>query len=116
MFYLDEFANIGYLPDFTKKLSTLRSRDIHIILAIQNLPQTLQRYDENTCMEIFGDCDLMLFLGCGNETKTPEFVSALMGKMTTSTIVKRENGNKLMPFHDLDYQSVNSRISEISCT
>ena len=105
MFYLDEFANIGYLPDFTKKLSTLRSRDIHIILAIQNLPQTLQRYDENTCMEIFGDCDLMLFLGCGNETKTPEFVSALMGKMTTSTIVKRENGNKLMPFHDLDYST-----------
>ena len=105
MFYLDEFANIGYLPDFTKKLSTLRSRDIHIILAIQNLPQTLQRYDENTCLEIFGDCDLMLFLGCGNETKTPEFVSALMGKMTTSTIVKRENGNKLMPFRDLDYST-----------
>ena len=28
-----------------------------------------------------------------------------MGKMTTSTIVKRENGNKLMPFHDLDYST-----------
>lgn len=105
MFYLDEFCNIGVLPDFTKKLSTLRSRDIHIILAIQNLPQTLQRYDEYTCMEIFGDCDLMIFLGCGNETKTPEFVSALMGKMTTSTTVKRESGNKLMPFHDLDYST-----------
>lgn len=103
MFYLDEFSNIGILPDFTKKLSTLRSRDIHIILAIQNLPQTLQRYDENTCLETFGDCDLMLFLGCGNETKTPEFVSTLMGKMTTSTIVKRESGNALSPFKDLDY-------------
>ncbi len=103
MFYLDEFPNIGILPDYTKKLSTLRSRDIHIIMAIQNLPQVLQRYDENTCFEMFGDCDLMLFLGCGNEPKTPEFVSILMGKMTTSTIVKRESKNILSPIKDFDY-------------
>lgn len=102
LFYLDEFSNIGILPDYTKKLSTLRSRDIHIIMAIQNLPQTLQRYDENTCLEMFGDCDLMLFLGCGNETKTPEFVSKLMGKMTTSTLVKRESKNILSPIKDFD--------------
>lgn len=104
MFYLDEFSNIGVLPDYTKKLSTLRSRDIHIIMAIQNLPQLLQRYDENLCLEMFGDCDLMLFLGCGNEIKTPEFVSKLMGQMTTSTIVKRESKNILSPIKDFDYQ------------
>lgn len=104
MFYLDEFSNIGVLPDYTKKLSTLRSRDIHIIMAIQNLPQLLQRYDENLCLEMFGDCDLMLFLGCGNETKTPEFVSKLMGQMTTSTIVKHESKNILSPIKDFNYQ------------
>ena len=104
MFYLDEFSNIGVLPDYTKKLSTLRSRDIHIIMAIQNLPQLLQRYDENLCLEMFGDCELMLFLGCGNETKTPEFVSKLMGQMTTSTIVKRESKNILSPIKDFDFQ------------
>lgn len=102
MFYLDEFANIGVLPDYTKKLSTLRSRDIHILMAVQNLPQLLQRYDENLCLEMFGDCDLMLFLGCGNEDKTPEFVSNLMGKMTTSTIVKRESKNILSPIKDFN--------------
>lgn len=102
MFYLDEFANIGVLPDYTKKLSTLRSRDIHILMAVQNLPQLLQRYDENLCLEMFGDCDLMLFLGCGNEDKTPEFVSNLMGKMTTSTIVKRETKNILSPIKDFN--------------
>ena len=102
MFYLDEFANIGVLPDYTKKLSTLRSRDIHIIMAIQNLPQLLQRYDENLCLEMFGDCDLMLFLGCGNEAKTPEFVSKLMGQMTTSTLVKRESKNILSPIKDFE--------------
>ena len=102
MFYLDEFANIGVLPDYTKKLSTLRSRDIHITMAIQNLPQLLQRYDENLCLEMFGDCDLMLFLGCGNEAKTPEFVSKLMGQMTTSTMVKRETKNILSPIKDFN--------------
>ena len=101
-FYLDEFANIGVLPDYTQKLSTLRSRDIHINMAIQNLPQLLQRYDENRCLEMFGDCDLMLFLGCGNEDKTPEFVSKLMGQMTTSTIVKREKKHLLSPIKDFD--------------
>ena len=102
MFYLDEFANIGVLPDYTKKLSTLRSRDIHINMAVQNLPQLLQRYDENLCLEMFGDCDLMLFLGCGNEDKTPEFVSKLMGQMTTSTVVKREKKNIFSPIKDFD--------------
>lgn len=101
-FYLDEFANIGVLPDYTKKLSTLRSRDIHITMAIQNIPQLLQRYDENLCLEMFGDCDLMLFLGCGNEAKTPEFVSKLMGQMTTRSIIKRESKNIFSPIKDFE--------------
>lgn len=104
MFYLDEFANIGILYEYTKKLSTLRSRDMHIIMAVQNLPQLLQRYDENLCLEMFGDCETFIFLGCGNETKTPEFVSKLMGQMTTSTVIKRESKNILSPIKDLDYQ------------
>lgn len=103
MFYLDEFPNIGSLYEYTKKLSTLRSRDIHIIMAVQNYPQMLQRYDENQCLEMFGDCDLMLFLGCGNETKTPEFVSRLMGEMTAVEKVRRRSGNVLIPFKELDY-------------
>ena len=102
MFYLDEFPNIGTLHEYTKKLSTLRSRDIHIIMAAQNYPQLLQRYDENLCLEMFGDCDLMLFLGCGNEDKTPEFISKLMGKMTTSTTAVKETKNRFSPIKDMD--------------
>ena len=103
MFYLDEFGNIGVLYEYTKKLSTLRSRDIHILMAIQNYPQLLQRYDENLCLEMFGDCDTFLFLGCGNETKTPEFISKLMGQMTTSQKVRRRSGHILSPVKDFDY-------------
>ncbi len=35
--FLDEFANIGQIPDFNKKISTVRSRGIALIPILQNL-------------------------------------------------------------------------------
>lgn len=36
-FWLDEFANMGQIPDFNKKISTVRSRGIALIPILQNL-------------------------------------------------------------------------------
>lgn len=36
-FFLDEFANLGQIPDFNKKISTVRSRGISLIPILQNL-------------------------------------------------------------------------------
>lgn len=36
-FFLDEFANLGQIPDFNKKISTVRSRGIALIPILQNL-------------------------------------------------------------------------------
>ena len=36
-FFLDEFANIGEIPDFNKKISTVRSRGIALIPIVQNI-------------------------------------------------------------------------------
>ena len=38
-FLLDEFANIGQIPDFNKKLSTTRSLGISISIVVQSLDQ-----------------------------------------------------------------------------
>jgi type IV secretion system protein VirD4 len=35
--FLDEFANIGQIPDFNKKISTVRSRGIALIPILQNV-------------------------------------------------------------------------------
>lgn len=35
--FLDEFANIGQIPDFNKKISTVRSRGISLIPILQNV-------------------------------------------------------------------------------
>lgn len=36
-FFLDEFCNIGEIPDFNRKISTVRSRGIALIPIVQNI-------------------------------------------------------------------------------
>lgn len=79
---LDEFCNLGTIPDFTYKISTVRSRRINIAIIFQNIPQLQNRYPEGAWEEIISDCDTFIFLGCGNESTTPNFVSELTGEAT----------------------------------
>lgn len=79
-FMLDEFANIGKIPDFTKKLATCRKYSISASIILQSINQikTIYKDDWGT---IIGNCDSFLFLGC-QEMDTLEYVSKLLGKTT----------------------------------
>ena len=46
-FILDEFANIGQVPDFDKKISTSRSRGIQFSVILQNLDQLEAVYEKS---------------------------------------------------------------------
>ena len=46
-FMLDEFANIGKIPDFTRKIAFIRSRNISASLILQSVAQLNENYDEN---------------------------------------------------------------------
>ncbi|MGH2331185.1 VirD4-like conjugal transfer protein, CD1115 family [Thermoanaerobacter mathranii] len=83
-FLLDEFPNIGAIPDFTKKLATMRSRGVHSSIVFQNIAQLKNRYPNDAWQEIIGSCDSKLFLGC-TDTATAEFVSALLGTATVES-------------------------------
>ncbi len=61
-FILDEFANIGKVPDFDKKISTSRSRKISFSVILQNLDQ-LEAVYEKSYETIIGNCDTHVFLG-----------------------------------------------------
>ena len=61
-FILDEFANIGRIPDFDKKISTSRSRKISFSVILQNLDQLEAVYDKSY-ETIIGNCDTTIFLG-----------------------------------------------------
>lgn len=84
----DEFSNIGIIPDFTKKISTVRSRNVYLTLIIQNLAQLQNRYPNGAWEEIASCCDTTIFLGA-NDLTTAEYISERTGIMTTS--VKTEN-------------------------
>lgn len=79
-FLLDEFANIGTIPNFTKKLATMRSYEISCTIILQNLSQLKTMYKDDQ-ESVIGNCDSFLFLG-GQEQSTLEFVSKLLGKET----------------------------------
>ena len=79
-FLLDEFSNIGLIPNFEKLIATIRSREISACVILQAQSQLKAIYKDN--MEtIIGNCDTTLFLG-GKEKTTLEEVSKMLGKET----------------------------------
>ncbi len=77
---LDEFANIGQIPAFDKKLSTTRSYGISISIIVQSLDQIESIY-KSTYENIIGNCDTQLFLG-SQSIKTCEYFSKSLGQKT----------------------------------
>lgn len=86
-FLLDEFANIGQIPDFNEKLSTMRKYEISCSIILQNLAQIKNMYKDNWGTTL-GNCDTLLFLG-SPEQDTLEYISKRLGKKTE---IVRTNG------------------------
>ncbi len=94
-FILDEFANIGKIPDFDKKISTSRSRKISFSVILQNLDQ-LEAIYEKSHETIVGNCDTHVFLG-SNSYKTVEYFSKELGEKTIkrkSDSINRDKSGK----------------------
>lgn len=87
---MDEFANIGQIPDFDKVIAFVRSMGMSLNVIIQNLAQLKARY-EKTWEVITGNCDSLLFLG-GQEESTLKYISESLGKETID--VKGHNRTK----------------------
>ena len=79
-FLFDEFANIGTIPEFDKKLATIRSRALNVSIILQDLPQLMGRYPE-TYQSILSNCATYVNIGC-NDKETAEFFSARAGEAT----------------------------------
>lgn len=79
-FLLDEFANIGEIPNFEKLIATIRSRNISAMPILQALSQLKSIYKDSSDT-IIGNCDSFIFLG-GKETSTVKSLSEWLGKET----------------------------------
>ncbi len=79
-FILDEFANIGVIPNFQQKLTTMRKYGLSCMIFIQATGQIKNLYKDDW-ETIKGACSEILYLG-GNESSTHEEIVKMAGKET----------------------------------
>lgn len=83
-FINDEFANCGKQPDFNRKISTMRSREISTAVIVQGISQIKSKSLYGDQWEaIFENCDTTLFLGSKGPTTLSE-MQKLAGKETVA--------------------------------
>ena len=100
---LDEFANIGQIPQFDKLIATIRSREISASIILQSQSQLKAIYKDNADT-IVGNCDTTLFLG-GKEKTTLKEMSELLGKETIDSFNTSETRSNQKSY-GLNYQKL----------
>lgn len=81
----EELTACGTIPDLSRKISVIRSRNISMSCIFQNLAGLQNRYPHNQWQEILGNCDVSLFLGCTDEL-TASFISSRTGETSVSVL------------------------------
>ena len=104
---LDEFANIGQIPNFDKLIATIRSREISASIILQSQRQLKTIY-KDAADTIVGNCDSTLFLG-GKEKSTLKEISELLGKETIDSYNQSENRGA-QTSHGLNYQKLGKEL------
>ncbi|WP_125143696.1 VirD4-like conjugal transfer protein, CD1115 family [Clostridium transplantifaecale] len=104
---LDEFANIGQIPNFDKLIATIRSREISASIILQSQSQLKSIY-KDAADTIVGNCDTTLFLG-GKEKSTLKEISELLGKETIDSFNTSENRGTQIS-HGLNYQKLGKEL------
>ena len=95
----EELTACGTIPDLSRRLSVIRSRNISMSCVFQNLAGLQNRYPYNLWQEIIGNCDVQLFLGC-TDPLTAEFVSDRTGLASVAVTSKAK---QLATFRITDY-------------
>ena len=103
-FELDEFSNIGKIPDFTEILAVVRKYNIRMCIVLQGLSQLRAIYDKKTD-NVLTNCSVITFLGTIDE-ETNKFISEKIGTTTVRDDTKSQNtgnqggGSKSESYHE----------------
>lgn len=90
--FLDEFPNIGQIPDFPQKLATIRSRGILAVIVWQNISALENLYPNNLWQSIIGNSDTKIVMGC-NDILTAEYISKVLGVSTVENdSIRKQDG------------------------
>ena len=91
-FLMDEFANLGKVPNIKQALSVFRSRLMSITILLQSVNQLVAMYKDDW-ESFFGNCDAWIYLSGSTEPDTTKFFSEEAGPgRKTIYVKKRERG------------------------
>ncbi len=82
---MDDFAASAKIPDFTKVISVIRSREISVSLILQSMAQLESMYTHSEAITIINNCDHLLYLGC-QDMETAEFIGCRAFKTADSVL------------------------------
>lgn len=103
---LDEFANIGQIPNFDKLIATIRSREISASIILQSKAQLKAIYKD--AADIIADnCDATLFLG--GRGSTAKDIAESLGKETIDSFNTSENRGTQIS-HGLTYSKLGKEL------
>jgi type IV secretion system protein VirD4 len=80
---LDEFGNMGTLPNFQNIITTLRKRNCSISIILQGIKQLNDLYNRDIAETIFDSCASKIFFS-GLGVETCQIVERLLGKETVN--------------------------------
>ena len=88
-FLLDEFPSIGIIPDFSRKMATIRKRLMNVCMIFQDITQLRQNYADSW-VTILANCSTFIDLGI-NDADTADLVSKRIGDTTVQVETERHN-------------------------
>lgn len=88
----EELCACGVIPDLSRKISVIRSRQISMSCVFQNMAGLQNRYPLNQWQEILGNCDVQLFLGC-TDPLTADYISTRTGEASIAVTSKARQLN-----------------------
>ena len=103
---LDEFANIGQIPQFEKLIATIRSREISASIILQSQSQLKAIY-KDAAEIILDNADSTLFLG--GRGKNAKDISDNLGRETIDSFNTSENRGTQVS-HGLTYQKLGKEL------
>lgn len=82
---MDEFPNIGVIPDFAQKISVFRSRGVFLTAIVQTHAQLTKMFPLNESETVIGNMGVLIVLGV-NDNSTAKYISEALGNATIDNV------------------------------
>lgn len=97
-FILDEFPNTVKIPDFSLKISTIRSRGLAVSIFVQDLGQLEDLYGGNEFKNIISNCSISILLGTNEHFDGTDYWSKRCGTITVEKETRTSSQNLFTNF------------------